>query len=29
MANIEPQAAQDIIGGAYSLGYENEQKYGC
>jgi hypothetical protein len=29
MANIDPQAAQDIIGRAYSLDYENEQKYGC
>ena len=29
MANIDPQAAQEIIGRAYSLGYENEQKYGC
>ncbi len=29
MANIDPQAAQKIIVRAYSLGYENEQKYGC
>ena len=29
MANIDPQVAQEIIGRAYSLGYENEQKYGC
>ena len=29
MANIDPQVAQEIIGRAHFLGYENEQKYGC
>jgi C_GCAxxG_C_C family probable redox protein len=29
MANIDPQAAQEIIVRAYSFAYENEQKYGC
>lgn len=29
MANIDQQTEQEIIGRAYSLGYENEQKYGC
>lgn len=29
MQSTEPQNAQDLIGRAYALGYENEQKYGC
>lgn len=29
MANIDPKVNREIIDRAYSLGYENEQKYGC
>ena len=29
MANAEPQNAQELADRAYSLAYENEQKYGC
>ena len=29
MATTDPQDAQEMIGRAYSLGYDNEQKYGC
>jgi C_GCAxxG_C_C family probable redox protein len=29
MVNIDPKAKQEIIDQAYSLAYENEQKYGC
>jgi len=29
MLNIDPNAKQEIIDKAYSLAYENEQKYGC
>jgi C_GCAxxG_C_C family probable redox protein len=29
MANIDRKVSREIIDRAYSLGYENEQKYGC